>query len=93
VNCPLDFDIDPSSGEFRLKGRSNLYAQLLRENCQLTCLSCIAVDTHHWRLDMLVNRRNDIAHGEKEYITDISEYQPFEHAVLDVLCDLEPAPK
>jgi hypothetical protein len=80
----VDYELD-SKGEIALEGESNLYPGLLRTNLQNVCLPHTEVDTHDQVLRSLVGRRNDIAHGKKLIVADLTTFEEHERAVSDVM--------
>jgi hypothetical protein len=81
LSQPVAFDI-------KLKANSNLWPKLCRANCSTVGLPHSAIDTHETRLGTLVDRRNDIAHGEQWAIASLQDYQPYENAAFDVMYEL-----
>ena len=84
----MKFERDKDGKEFKMKGKSNLYPQLLIDDCVGLCLVHDSVKTHQNRLKLLVERRNAIAHGKKLTIKDLDAYMEFEVVTLDVMCSL-----
>ncbi|MBI1927532.1 hypothetical protein HYR99_25230 [Candidatus Poribacteria bacterium] len=81
-NQPIEFD-------FRFKAKSktqsNLFPDVLCDNCQWVCLPYDQVEDNTQRLEALVSRRNDIAHGENVPVKNIKEYREHEDAALEVM--------
>lgn len=85
---PVQFERDKKTNEFVIKGESNLYPDLLTENCEDLCLSHSYADQYSKRLWILVDRRNKIAHGRNAVVKDLNEYQEYEDAATAVMYDL-----
>lgn len=68
--------------------QSNLWPNVLKDLLEIADLSVIKVQEHEHKLKTLVSRRNKIAHGEHNMISEISYYKEFESAVYDVIYDL-----
>lgn len=81
TNDTIDFKI-------RLKADSNLKPALLKKNSTDAGLSCSMVDEHEILLKRLVSRRNSIAHGQKDIIRDITDYNKYENAAFAVMYEL-----
>lgn len=77
----LDFTV-------KLDTQSNLYPDLFKENSLQAGLSCTLVDQYKIQLEGLVKRRNAIAHGEQMIIKDLSEYEKYEKAAIEVMYEL-----
>jgi hypothetical protein len=45
-------------------------------------------DYHESLLKALVRRRNDIAHGRRELIRDLDEYEKYERAAFETMYEL-----
>ncbi|MEH1932803.1 MAG: MAE_28990/MAE_18760 family HEPN-like nuclease [Nostoc sp.] len=74
--------------QVKLETDSNLYPNVLMDNSRQACLDCILVDQYKIELRTLVVRRNYIAHGKEMTIQDITEYQKYEKAALEVMHEL-----
>ncbi len=72
----------------RLESKSNLRPDRFRKNAKAIGLPHQEMDRHEKRIEALVARRNEIAHGKKHYFDSIEEYRSFENAVLDVMVEL-----
>jgi hypothetical protein len=72
----------------KLETDSNLWPNLLKDNSLKVGLDCQLIDIHRAKLRNLVGRRNEIAHGKKNIIKNIEEYQPYEQAALEVMHEL-----
>ncbi|MCA2699428.1 MAG: MAE_28990/MAE_18760 family HEPN-like nuclease [Microcystis sp. LE19-131.1A] len=81
INENIEFNI-------RLEADSNLKPMLLKKNSTDAGLSCSMVDQHELLLKTLVSRRNNIAHGQKEIIHDLTEYNKYENAALEAMYEL-----
>lgn len=68
--------------------QSNLWPHVLIELLEIADLSTAKVQEHELKLKTLVARRNKIAHGEHNMISETSYYREFEDAVYDVIYDL-----
>lgn len=68
--------------------QSNLWPNVLKDLLEIADLSVIKVQEHELKLKTLVSRRNKIAHGEHNMISEVSYYKEFESAVYDVIYDL-----
>jgi hypothetical protein len=75
---PIGFDVQPSTN-------SNLWPDLLKKNWEFLSLPADWVVQYHSELWLLVDRRNNIAHGQKLEIKNLEEYRRFEQAVLMVM--------
>jgi hypothetical protein len=72
----------------RLDTESNLRPEVYRANCQKVMLPHLMADHHEAKLKALVGRRNEIAHGKRQVIQSLSEYQEYENAAFYVMCEL-----
>lgn len=68
--------------------QSNLWPSVLIELLEVADLSSEKVREHERKLITLVSRRNKIAHGENNIITEVGYYKTYEDAVYDVMYDL-----
>jgi hypothetical protein len=87
LNAGVEFDVDEDD-EYVLKGKSNMYPDHLQENCDSAGLQTTLIQTHRTRLNVLVRRRNDIAHGQRATVKDLNEYQEYEDAAFLVMQEL-----
>lgn len=87
THFPLLMD-DCLEFKVRLETQSNLWPHLLKTNSQEVGLSCTMADYHESLLKALVRRRNDIAHGRRELIRDLDEYEKYEKAAFDAMYEL-----
>ena len=67
---------------------SNLWPDTLRQLLDDADISIESLEAHNRTLATLVSRRNKIAHGEKDMITEYSYYIRFEEAAKAVMYDL-----
>lgn len=68
--------------------RSNLGPDILRNILLEADLDTAMVDRHEQKLKTLVARRNGIAHGERNMISENRYYNGFEEAVYDIMYDI-----
>ena len=68
--------------------KSNLWPDLLKTNLEQLGIYCSTLDVNSNKLSSLVNRRNSIAHGQKELVKEIDDYELLEKAVFDILYDI-----
>ena len=68
--------------------QSNLWPDVLIGLIESADLSPSKVKEHRVKLSTLVSRRNGIAHGENNIISEFEYYKTFEDAVYDVIYDL-----
>jgi hypothetical protein len=81
INDDIEFKV-------RLEADSNLKPALLKKNSTDAGLSCLMVDQHEILLKTLVSRRNNIAHGQKDIIQNLTEYNKHENAALEAMYEL-----
>jgi hypothetical protein len=81
INDDIEFKV-------RLEADSNLKPALLKKNSTDAGLSCLMVDQHEILLKTLVSRRNNIAHGQKDIIQNLTEYNKYETAALEAMYEL-----
>jgi hypothetical protein len=74
--------------QVRLETKSNLWPNLLKSNSQAVGLSCKMADEHESLLKALVRQRNSIAHGRRELIRDLEEYEKYEKAAFEAMYEL-----
>lgn len=67
---------------------SNLSPKVLERLLEDAGLELEALSSHNRSLFTLVNRRNKIAHGEREIIPELEYYLQFEGAAKDVMTEL-----
>ena len=68
--------------------KSNLWPDVLIDLLKTADLNTSIVEKNEAKLRTLVSRRNSIAHGEKNFINEISYFRGFEEAVYEVLYDV-----
>lgn len=74
--------------ECRLETDSNLWPDVFVRECARIGVNSTMLESSRIRLQALVSRRNDIAHGKNMTIKSVEEYSEYEHAALLVLHDL-----
>ncbi len=74
--------------ECRLESESNLWPNVFERECARIGVKSTALESSRVRLQALVSRRNDIAHGKNMVIKSVEEYSEYEHAAMLVLHDL-----
>lgn len=74
--------------ECRLETDSNLWPDVFVRECARIGVKSTTLESSRIRLQALVSRRNDIAHGKNMTIKSVEEYSEYEHAALLVLHDL-----
>lgn len=74
--------------ECRLETESNLWPDVFERECARIGVKSTTLESSRIRLQALVSRRNDIAHGKNMTIKSVEEYSEYEHAALLVLHDL-----
>lgn len=80
LSTPPDFpDVDT---------QSNLWPNVLIDLMDIADLNSDKVKEHELKLKTLVARRNKIAHGENNMISEVNYYKEFEQVVYDVMYDL-----
>lgn len=67
---------------------SNLWPTTLAGLLLDADLSLLTLDSHSRKIATLVNRRNKIAHGEREMITEVDYYLQYEEAVILLMYEL-----
>jgi hypothetical protein len=68
--------------------QSNLWPSVLIDLLEAADLNADKVKEHEIKLKTLVSRRNKIAHGENNIISEVGYYRTYEDAVYDVMYDL-----
>ena len=68
--------------------QSNLWPNVLIDLLESADLCSDKVKEHKAKLSTLVARRNNIAHGENNIISEFAYYKSYEDAVYDVIYDL-----
>ena len=67
---------------------SNLKSQVLAKLLETADLDFDIITKHEAKVNTLVSRRNEIAHGEKNFISETSYYISFEEVVYEIMYDL-----
>lgn len=86
-----DFDQwmrDRLTFDIKLETNSNLWPSVALKNSQQVGLPSAQVENNDLKLRSLVARRNEIAHGKQLVIKSLSEYQPYEDAVVLAMHEL-----
>ncbi|WP_157879136.1 MAE_28990/MAE_18760 family HEPN-like nuclease [Pararhodospirillum photometricum] len=68
--------------------KSNLWPNILEQLLYEADVKLQTIDQHRVTIKSLVARRNNIAHGKQEIITELSLYRSHELAVYEVMYDL-----
>lgn len=68
--------------------QSNLWPNVLIDLLKTADLNTNVVEKNEAKLRTLVSRRNSIAHGEKNFINEVSYFREFEEMVYEVLYDV-----
>lgn len=68
--------------------KSNLWPNVLIDLLKTADLNTSVAEKNEVKLRTLVSRRNSIAHGEKNFISEVSYFRGFEEAVYEVLYDV-----
>lgn len=68
--------------------KSNLWPNVLIDLLVSADLNPNKVKEHEQKLKTLVGRRNEIAHGKNNFISEVSYYLTFETVVYDVMYDI-----
>lgn len=68
--------------------QSNLWPRVLQDLLDCASVKVNSLDNHNVAIRTLVNRRNKIAHGEKDMIQEYSYYIGFDDAVRNIMYDL-----
>lgn len=79
---------EPAVFKTKLETRSNLWPDVFLENSEKVSLPTSMIDEHKSEIKTLVARRNDIAHGKKIHIKDLSEYKIYEDSAFFVMHEL-----
>jgi hypothetical protein len=67
---------------------SNLWPNILKELLDCASIEVVSLSHHNVKLRTLVNRRNKIAHGERDIIPEYDYYAAFDDAVTTIMYDL-----
>jgi len=87
LSQPLVFEREKDN-EFKIRGKSNLWPKVLLETCEGFCLDVPEIQKYKIELNVLVDRRNQIAHGKKAIISNFQDYIPYEKASIEVMYGL-----
>ena len=68
--------------------KSNLWPNVMLDLLRVADIGCGVVDFHTAKLSTLVARRNDIAHGKRNFIAEVDYYLTYENVVYEVMYDL-----
>jgi hypothetical protein len=68
--------------------KSNLWPNVLEDLLKDADIKLDALDGHRVKISTLVKRRNNIAHGKPDIVSEISYYRGFEAAVYDVMYEM-----
>lgn len=68
--------------------KSNLWPRVLKDLLDAADISVPALDKHEIRIKTLVSRRNNIAHGVNELISEVAYYREYENAVYELMYEL-----
>lgn len=77
-----------SSETTELDSEANLYPSKLKKYLAALGIPDVIVDTHAPVLKSLVGRRNEIAHGKRHHIASLAEYDGYEEAAYQVMCEI-----
>ena len=83
LQCEATFD-----PKYRLNTESNLWPEVFERECARVGIASKSLEGSRTRIQFLVSRRNDIAHGKKMTISSVDEYVQYEEAVLLIMHDL-----
>lgn len=72
----------------RLSTESNLWPNIFERESERIGIQCAELKKHRPRMKALVARRNDIAHGKGMIISNLDEYQVYEHAAYCLMHEL-----
>jgi hypothetical protein len=67
---------------------SNLTVETLREHCQALLLPHSYLDEHAARIELMIHRRHNVAHGQGMAIRNLNDYLPYERAAFLVMVEL-----
>lgn len=79
-------DADPTFPDVDTK--SNLWPNVLEELLADADISLKALETHKAKIATLVNRRNNISHGKRDIVSEVSYYRSFEDVVYDLMYEM-----
>lgn len=80
--------LDKSPAFPDVETNSNLYSETLARLLEDADIILPSLNLHNKKLDTLVRRRNSIAHGERDFITEVDYYLQYEHAFKIVAYEL-----
>lgn len=72
----------------KLEAESNLKSNIFEKNSNKINITVPSFQESHRIINRLVFIRNQIAHGEQNYINDLTEYQKFEKTTIEVMYNL-----
>ncbi|MEW6767932.1 MAG: MAE_28990/MAE_18760 family HEPN-like nuclease [Pseudomonadota bacterium] len=78
----------PVSFASRLETKSNLWANLAKDNNMAVGLPTNEIDKNSAQINAIVGRRNDIAHGKKLVVGNLDDYSQYELAAMMVMHEL-----
>jgi hypothetical protein len=79
---------NPSPDFPEVDTKSNLWPNVLESLLMDADITLETLDSHRLKIKTLVNRRNTIAHGKQDIVSEISYYRGFESAVYDVMYEM-----
>lgn len=79
---------DPAPEFPEVDTKSNLWPNVLEDLLSDADIQVEALDEHRVKISTLVSRRNNIAHGKQEIVSEISYYREFESAVYDLMYEM-----
>ena len=68
--------------------KSNLWPNVLKDLLDDADIKVDTLDNHRVKISTLVKRRNNIAHGKKDIVAEVSYYWGFESAVYDIMYEM-----
>ncbi|MCF8483231.1 MAG: hypothetical protein K9H25_22640 [Rhodospirillum sp.] len=68
--------------------KSNLWPNVLEDLLKDADIKLTSLDINRAKINTLVQRRNNIAHGKKDMVAEISYYRGFESAVYDIMYEM-----
>ncbi|PEQ13220.1 hypothetical protein B2G71_07200 [Novosphingobium sp. PC22D] len=82
-------EFDSASPEFpEVDTKSNLWPNVLKTLLEDADINIDALYDHKVKISTLVHRRNKIAHGKRDIVSEISYYRSFESAVYDIMYEM-----
>lgn len=79
---------NPSPDFPEVDTKSNLWPNVLEDLLNDADIKIDTLDNHRVKISTLVNRRNNIAHGKRDIVSEISYYWGFESAVYDLMYEM-----